>query len=293
MRDQGGTGAGSGGPHNGPDARGHNDGGGEGAAEAAHLEMEGKYEMGGGDRTCKGIAVRANGFHEYLKYRVDPRRADSEGILMVKKALDGLESSGFDTSTLDHLAEPARMPDDPWRGGEAIAECYLEDYEGAKLTHPRLRDDRNPYAVPAGPDLVGYAAHGGSTVFLFGEVKTTSETARPPRVMQSLHDQLNSLLSEHGVTHLIQNLIKKAQSGADEQDRERSDEALKSYAKHGWKTVGVLISDQAPSQVDLESVFAKLEKAAGSDGRILRLVALYVPVPIASLGVPASRGNTA
>ena len=290
---QGVDGANSGGPHSDPDAARRNGEECDKSADAAHLELRGEYKMGDGDCTCDGIAVHANGFHEYLWERVDPRRTDAEGILMVKKALDGLESTGFGISALGHLAEPARMPDDYWRAGESLTECYLEDYEGATFPHQRLRDERNPYASPAGPDLVGYAVHGGDVMFLFGEAKTTGEATRPPRVMQDLRYQLDSLLSGRGVTHLVQYLIKKAQAGADEQDRERSDKALKSYAEHKWKTVGVLISDQTPSQVDLEATFARLEKTAGSNGKILRLVALYVPVPVASLGRPASGGDAA
>lgn len=240
--------------------------------------------MGGGDRTCSGIEVGSGGFREYMLERVIPRRTDAEGMEMVEKVLDNLESSKFKSPALGHLRSPARMPDDPWRVGEALAECYQEDYEGAWFPHPRLRYERNPYAVAAGPDLVGYAVHGEDVMFLFGEVKTTGSATRPPSVVHDLRAQLKSLLEGHGPVHLFQNLLKMAATGADEQESARMDKALRSYAERRWKTAGVLISDQKPDRADLEAAFAALEKAAGPSGKALRLVALYVPVPVASLG---------
>ena len=248
--------------------------------------------MGGGDCTCSGIKVGSGGFREYMLERVDPRRTDAEGIKMVEKVLGGLDLSKFESPALDHLKSPVRMPDDSWRAGEALAECYQEDYEGAWFPHPRLRHERNPYAVSAGPDLVGYAVHGGDVMFLFGEVKTTGSAARPPDVVRSLRVQLETLLEGHGPVHLIQNLLKMAAAGADRRESARSDKALRSYADRRWKTAGVLISDQEPDRADLEAAFAALEKAAGSGDKVLRLVALYVPVPAESLGRQAGKGGT-
>ena len=76
--------------------------------------------------------------------------------------------------------------------GESLAECFLEDYEGASFPYPYSRDQRNPLASPAGPDLAGYA-DGGETVFLFGEVKTTGDKSRPPGVVRDLRRQMEML----------------------------------------------------------------------------------------------------
>ena len=277
---------------------GGQDGGGEGprsgatgggTAAAPSLYLMAKYSIGGGDCTCSGIKVGSRGFREYMLERVGPRRTDAEGIKMVEKVLDGLDLSKFESPALGHLRSPVRMPDDSWRVGEALAECYQEDYEDAWFPHPRLRYERNPYAVSAGPDLVGYAVHGGDVMFLFGEVKTTGSAIRPPGAVRSLRVQLESLLGGQGPVHLIQNLLKMAAAGADEQEAARSDKALRSYAERRWKVAGVLISDQEPDRADLEAAFAALEKAAVSGGKVLRLVALYVPVPADSLGRPAGK----
>lgn len=211
---------------------------------------------------------------------------------MVKEAVKGAASAGFGTSALDLLLSPEHLPDEPWRTGEALAECYLEDCEGALLPHPRLRDERNPFGSSAGPDLVGYAVRGSSAVFLFGEVKTTRSAARPPSVVRDLRAQLKPLLSRQGVRHLVLHLIKKAQTSNDPRCRKHNDEALKSYAASKWDTAGVLISDREPDSVDLEAAFVDLGKGAGSAGGSLRLVGLYVPVPIGNLGKTADAGGS-
>ena len=260
------------------------------SAPVPPLSLRVAYSIGGGKRTCKGIEVGKEGFAKYVSERIEPRRTDAEGMRMVEQVLDRVEASGFKAPALDRMRVPARIPAEPWRAGEALAECYLVDYECASFPYPRLRDERNPYASSTGPDLVGYVVHCDSVTFLFGEVKTTGAEARPPGVVHDLRIQLEPLLSGQGTMHLVHYLIKKAETGSDGRGRERNDEALKSYAACRWTTAGILISDQYPDEIDLRAAFARLEKSARSGAVQLRLVALYVPVPIVSLGKPAEGG---
>lgn len=254
------------------------------------LKLKAVYSMGDGECTCDGIEIGVEGFDNYVSERVEPRRTDAEGMQMVEQALAEVESSGFKAPALERLRSPSRPPEKPWRTGEALAECYLEDFESASFPYPRLRDERNPYAYSAGPDLVGYASSGRNIMFLFGEVKTTGETTRPPSVVWDLRVQLERLRSGKVVSHLIQQLVKKARSGSGEPDRRRNDEALRSYAMCKWATAGILISDQEPDKVDLEAAFVRLERGCGPGTGSLRLVGLYVPVPISGLERPAGRG---
>ena len=263
---------------------------GDGSAPAPTLDRRVAYSRGGGRHTCKGMGIGREGFGEYISERVEPLLADYEGMQMVEQVLARAESSGFKVPALDPLRTPAHIPSEPWRVGEALAERYLRDFEKASFPYPRLRDERNPYASSAGPDLAGYAEDGGDTMFLFGEVKTTGSATRPPEVVRDLRIQVELLLSKQGTTHLVQYLIKKAETGSAEHDKRRNDEALKSYVTSKWMTAGVLISDQKPDERDLKAAFARLEKSAGPGEGLLRLVALYVPVPISNLGKSVERG---
>lgn len=235
------------------------------------------------------IKVGSEGHGKYVSERVEPHRTDTEGMQMVEQAL-AVESSGFKAPALERLRAPARLSAELWRLGEALAERYLKDFEKASFPYPRLRYERNPYASSAGPDLAGYTEDGGDTTFLFGEVKTTGSATRPPGAVRGLRIQVELLLSKRGTTHLVHYLIKKAETGSAEHDKRRDDEALKSYVTSKWMTAGVLISDQKPDERDLKAAFARLKKSAGPGEGLLRLVALYVPVPISNLGKSVERG---
>ena len=262
----------------------------DGSAPAPTLDRRVAYSMGGGRRTCRGIEIGRKGFGQYISERVEPLLADPEGMQMVEQVLARAESSGFKVPALDPLRTPVCIHSESWRVGEALAERYLRDFEKASFPYPRLRDERNPYASSAGPDLVGYTEDGGDVMFLFGEVKATSETTRPPGVVRKLRIQVELLLSKQGTTHLVHYLIKKAETGSAEHDRRRNDEALKSYVTSKWVTAGVVISDQKPDERGLKAAFARLEKSSGPGEGRLRLVALYVPVPISDFGKSAESG---
>lgn len=238
----------------------------------------------------RGNKVCREGFGKYISEKVEHRHTDAEGEQMVERALARVEASGFKAPALDRIRAPTHRPSEPWRIGEALAERYLMDFESASFPYPRLRDERNPYASSTGPDLVGHVVHGHGVMFLFGEVKTTGAATRPPGVARDLRVQLEPLLSGRGTAHLVRYLIKKAETGSDERGRKRNDEALKSHAACRWTTAGILISDQEPDEIDLRAAFAGLEKSASSGAVLLRLVALYVPVPIDRLGKPAEGG---
>ena len=130
-----------------------------------------------------------------MSERVGPHHRDERGAARAARAFGDVVAAGFAAAGVGSAAlpRPPPPPADAWRAGESLAECFLEDYEGASFPHPYSRDQRNPLASPAGPDLAGYCADGGETVFLFGEVKTTGDKSRPPSVVRDLRRQMEML----------------------------------------------------------------------------------------------------
>lgn len=71
----------------------------------------------------------------------------------------------------------------PWQVGEAIAEVVLEDSHGVVIPWNNRRDERNPRASLPGADIVGFSDEHQGTRFVFGEVKSSSDTRSPPGVL--------------------------------------------------------------------------------------------------------------
>ena len=186
-----------------PPARGTGRGGGRGAAAAAGrgaapapaLVLITRYQMRAGRHACRGEEAGRSGFGRYMSERVGPHHRDERGAARAALAFGDVVATGFAAVGVGSAAlpRPPPPPADAWRVGESLAECFLEDHEGASFPHPYSRDQRNPLASPAGPDLAGYCADGGETVFLFGEVKTTGDKSRPPSVVRDLRRQMEML----------------------------------------------------------------------------------------------------
>ena len=250
------------------------------AAPPPPLARRTQYCMKDGGYACRGEEIGEGGFRRYMRERVGPRHRDDAGRAAVGQELDDIVSAGFDDGARAGIVSPPR-PAEHWRVGESLAECYLEDHEGALFPYPGQRDEKNPSANTAGADLVGYSTDGPVTTFLFGEVKTTGDKSRPPAAARRLGEQLGLMRRQHG-TGLVRWLILKVKSGAVPRD-EKYLSALKSYAKDRWRIAGVMISDAAPDKRDLGGLFSRL--AAGArGGERLDLVALYLPVPVERLG---------
>lgn len=87
-------------------------------------------------------------------------------------------------------------------------------------------------------------------------------------------------------------LMNKEAYAGNAQDKERFKRAYVSYAKRKWRIAGVLISDQAPDQRDLDAAFARLGGRTAAGERI-GLVALYVPVQVGALPGLIKKGGEA
>ncbi len=63
---------------------------------------------------------------------------------------------------------------------EALAEVILEKNFSCRFYWNKLRDARNPAGNMTGADQMGFIYYENEVLFLFGEVKTSSEAKSPP-----------------------------------------------------------------------------------------------------------------
>ena len=247
------------------------------------VEFEESYVVGSGAHHCSGIAICQNGLAEYLTDRVRKRHYGSDLINKVVEEFPDIRTTGFGTDGLAKI----RSDPKPWEVGESFSECLLEDHMGARLPYPSWQDLKNQNTSSTGADLVGYDYQNGSTVFLFGEVKTSAQTQSPPSVVNDLKRQLRDLGSSKTSHELILWLGLKAKT---QEDRQDYGQALKSYIKDMFKIVGVLIRDTVPDKRDLEEAFTYLAGVLRPTIN-LEMLAVYLPVAINMIPKIMDGGN--
>lgn len=148
----------------------------------------------------------------------------------------------------------------------------------------KTKNTRNPKGNKTGADLVGFIEVDGQVLFLFGEVKTSSETAnRPPQVMtgaDGIEKQLKDLYSNRIKRQILISYLKNKISRleADHPFRLDYNASEKAYYSNpeAYHLTGVLIRDIGPDERDLSLSYRRLRthilEPAG-----LKLLALYLP----------------
>lgn len=215
---------------------------------------------------------------------------DEEEQTLFLDDLAGLPNTGFDSTRIlaDIKAIEEEEPHDTrsWRIGEAFAEVALEHHIGVRFHWNELRDARNPKGNKTGADLVGFIEIGGFVLFLFGEVKTSSETAnRPPQVMtgaDQMEDQLRELyVNQKKRSILIRYLASKTRNlDSSHPFKTDYDNALKSYyiPDHpNYQITGVLVRDVDQHEDDLKDSYNRLQTIILAPTGI-RLIACYLPM---------------
>ena len=213
---------------------------------------------------------------------------DREVIDERLKELTGLLDTGFCSENLlaDIQAfenpEPADLRD--WRIGEALAEVILAESFHCRFHWNELRDARNPRGNKTGADLVGFIEVDGNVLFLFGEVKTSSEKKSPPQVMTKADDgiekQLKDLYSTQSKRQILVTYLKsKTLNLADDhQFKKDYNIALRSYygAEH-YQLIGVLIRDVDHDEIDVSISYNRI-KTTILNPVGLKLIALYTSI---------------
>jgi len=180
---------------------------------------------------------------------------------------------GFIESVLSSTPEPL-----PWQIGESLAESLLAFGHGAVWPWNGARDLRTPRASLPGADLVGFSIEIDDAVFLFGEVKTSSDIAAPPGVMSGrsgMVHQLESLDSRVDIQFALINWLRARCLGT-EHDAHFQAALARYVASQGREVslVGCLMRDTEPDSLDLQNRATALSQALVSPG-VARLFAWY------------------
>jgi hypothetical protein len=122
-------------------------------------------------------------FKTYMGNRVKNRLLDIEGTTDLAAHYDSIATTGFADNRLKEIFSE-KLPPEPWKIGEALAECFLEDADNVRFPWNGCRDQKVDAASLPGADLVGFKGQNENVRFLFGEVKTSDDASnRPPKVM--------------------------------------------------------------------------------------------------------------
>jgi hypothetical protein len=120
---------------------------------------------------------------KYMTSRVKNRLLDVEGTADLAAHYDSVATTGFTDNRLKQIFTQ-NLPTEPWKVGEALAECFLEDADDVRFPWNGCRDQKVDNASLPGADLIGFKNQNGKVRFLFGEVKTSNDSVNhPPNVM--------------------------------------------------------------------------------------------------------------
>lgn len=190
----------------------------------------------------KGFSVSEKDCRSYFSDHVSSKIIESDSAEHLRTHLAELETTGFDTSTLLTQTRSAPQVKD-WEVGEAFAETVLEDEHEAMFPWETGWDKRTFKASLPGADIIGLQ-NKTNPRFIFGQVKSSSETRIPPQVVSSSNDSLKNQMYClcHSTAERIQ-LIQWLLLRVKETDWERAfNEAIENYAQNNYYLVGVLVS---------------------------------------------------
>lgn len=247
----------------------HNDSSSRGYQGATLTNEECKHYLAGSVKDNLLDRTQRKSLFDILRVLQEETGFSSEGLMVDIQALEN-----------DDVNVPA------WRIGEALAEVVLEENFQCRFHWNELRDARNPRGNKTGSDLVGFIEIDKQVLFLFGEIKVSSETnRRPPQVMTNadgIENQLRNLYSDRDkrliLISYLQNKAKLQPDGHPFKDD--FNRAFRSYysTNPDYQLIGVLVRDVAPDENDVSVSYRKLkERVLEPTG--LQLLALYVPLP--------------
>lgn len=240
-------------------------------------------------RNYQGIGLDEQECRSHLEGAVKDNLLDREERDDILEQLRSLKSeTGFAGNGLIadiQVLENENVQVQNFRVGEAYAEVILEQEFSCRFYWNELRDARNPKGNKTGADLVGFIEVDGLVLFLFGEVKTSSETAnRPPQVMtgaDGIEKQLRDLYNSRAKRLILISYLKSKVRLFPDGHPFKMDfgSGLKAYYSNpeNYKLIGVLIRDVEPDERDLSPSYGRLRTRI-LDPVGLTLLALYLPI---------------
>lgn len=181
--------------------------------------------------------------------------------------------------------ENQKVETQQFRVGEAYAEIILEQEFTCRFHWNESRDARNPKGNKTGADLVGFIEVDSQVLFLFGEVKTSSETAkRPPQVMTSadgIERQLRDLYNDRSKRLILISYLKNKMRHYPAEhpfrmDFEASERAYYS-GDYDYQLIGVLVRDVDPDERDISLSYSRLKNQI-LEPKGIKLLAMYLTI---------------
>jgi hypothetical protein len=222
------------------------------------------------------IASSEQECRNYFTNRVSSKLAESDGAEELRQHLIEMETTGFELNGLLEQIEGSPAAKD-WEIGEAFAEVVLEDEHEVMFPCPTGFDKRARKASLPGPDLVGLQRHSAPR-FVFGQVKSSSESRVPPQVVNSTDDCLKNQMfqlrhSKADRQQLISWLLVRLR---DTEWETAFNEALQRYSEGDLWLVGVLVSGGRESNKnDLIKICNGIDHKPGFSD--VHLIGFYLP----------------
>lgn len=241
-------------------------------------------------RGYQGIALDMEECRAHLQGAVKDNLLDREerqhtiDVLRTLQQETGFEASGELIADIQAL-ESEQVELQQFRIGEAYAEVLLKEEFACRFHWNENRDTRNPKGNKAGADLVGFIEKEGKVLFLFGEVKTSSETAhRPPQVMTStggIENQLRDLYNDRSKRQILITYLQSKMRCYPEGHPFQTDfnASIKAYYADScqFQLIGVLVRDVNHDHRDISVSYSRLSQQILEPNGI-RLLALYLPI---------------
>ncbi len=239
------------------------------------------------NRGYDGIEFSETYVSSAFKKQVKEKLLDSDHTAtLVDTFKEALPTTGFDESVLVDILSLDKTIDqhDSFRVGEAFTEHVLEENYKVRFHYNELRDARNPLGNKTGADLLGFIDINSETIFVFGEVKTSSDPNSPPQVLYGetgMINQLEELATDNLKRGALVRYIATKVVLLPEAHPFRLDfkVSLKNYVVAKTKKIklfGVLVRDTTPNELDLKArykaILSEIEKETS-----LKLLALYMP----------------
>lgn len=241
-------------------------------------------------RGYQGLKLDVQECRTHLKGSVKETLLDREERDAILRDLRTLkQDTGFEANDgllADILAlEEENVEVQNFRVGEAYAEVILEQEFSCRFYWNEVRDARNPKGNKTGADLVGFIEVNGQVLYLFGEVKISSEIAqRPPQVMTGatgIERQLRDLYEDRKKRQILISYL-KSKMRLFPDDHPFKQDFLKGQSAYysnpeDYHLFGVLVRDVEPNERDLSPSYDKL-KTQILEPVGLKLLALYLPI---------------
>ncbi len=242
-------------------------------------------------RSYHGLSVDEKECYNHLQGKVKNSLLDREETEYTIDRLKALQQETGFNANKELIADIQALENQhidvqQFRIGEAYAEAILEESFMCRFHWNENRDSRNPKGNKTGADLVGFIEIEEQVLFLFGEVKTSSEIVnRPPQVMTNkdgIEKQLKDLYNDKGKRQI---LISYLQSKSRHYPKEHPfkidfNASLRTYYSSDCKfqLIGVLVRDVPHDIRDISLSYNRLSQHIIQHNGI-KLIALYLPIP--------------